>query len=112
MLPTPWPIRTIELFCARGVRLYSYSPGFIHAKSFVSDDLTAVVGTINLDYRSLCHHFECAAYLYHSPAVAAVESDFQKTLEVCRPILLEDLRKEKFSRKCNGYLLKWLAPLM
>ena len=95
-----------------GVRLYSYAPGFIHAKSFVSDDLTAVVGTINLDYRSLCHHFECAAYLYNSPAVAAVESDFQKTLEVCRPILLEDLRKEKFSRKCNGYLLKWLAPLM
>ena len=47
-----------------GVKIYEYTPGFVHAKVFVSDGIKATVGTINLDYRSLYHHFECATYLY------------------------------------------------
>lgn len=53
-------------------------PGFVHAKSFVSDDEKAVVGTINLDFRSLYLHFECGVYLYRSSTVFDVEADFQK----------------------------------
>ena len=59
-----------------GVRIFEYTPGFVHAKVFVSDDCKAVVGTINMDYRSFYLHFECAAYLRNTPAVADVEADF------------------------------------
>ena len=53
-----------------GVQIYEYTPGFVHAKTFVSDDTTAVTGSINLDYRSLYLHFECAALMSRTPAVA------------------------------------------
>ncbi len=68
-----------------GVQIYEYEPGFVHAKVFVSDDCKATVGTINLDYRSLYHHFECGTYLYASPEVAKIEQDFQQTLAKMRP---------------------------
>ena len=95
-----------------GVRIYEYTPGFVHAKVFVSDDTTAVVGSINLDYRSLYLHFECAALMLHSPVVGTVEEDFEKTLEKCQEITLEDCRKDKLSRRITGWLLRPLAPLM
>ncbi len=73
-----------------GVQIYEYTPGFVHAKMFISDDEKAVVGTINLDYRSLYLHFECAAYLYKNNTVYTVEEDFQETLGKCRLITLDD----------------------
>ena len=57
---------------ASGVRIFEYTPGFVHAKVFVSDDREAVVGTINLDYRSLYHHFECATYLYRTNCIPEI----------------------------------------
>ena len=63
-----------------GVQIYEYTPGFIHAKMFTSDDEKAVVGTINLDFRSLYLHFECASYFFRNAVVMDVEEDFQKTL--------------------------------
>ena len=93
-----------------GVEIYEYTPGFIHAKMFVSDGDTAVVGSINLDYRSLYLHFECAALLYQCPAVGAVEEDFQRTLAQCRAVSLGD--KERPLRRLTGWLLRPLAPLM
>ena len=95
-----------------GVQIYEYTPGFIHAKSFVSDGCTAVVGSINLDYRSLYLHFECAALLYGSPAVEEVEADFQDTLKKCRPVTAEDCRRDRPGRRLLGWLLRPLAPLM
>ena len=52
-----------------GVKIYLYTPGFVHAKVFISDDSKAVVGTINLDYRSLYNYFECATYMYKVDAI-------------------------------------------
>lgn len=95
-----------------GVRLYEYTPGFVHAKVFVSDDVKAVVGTINLDYRSLYLHFECAAYLYKVPAIADIRQDFASTLKKCGQVTLDSLKTEKRSRKVLGKLLKLFAPLM
>ena len=95
-----------------GVKIYEYTPGFVHAKVFVSDDHTAVVGTINLDYRSLYHHFECATYLHKVDCIAEIEEDFQKTLEKCAPVTPEVLKEEKLSMKLTGFFLKALAPLM
>lgn len=96
---------------AGGVKIYEFSPGFTHAKNFVSDDSTAVSGSINLDYRSLYLHFECAALLFHSPAVHDIEADFQETLAQCKRITLEDCRKDKLTRRIAGWLLRPLAPL-
>ncbi len=97
---------------AAGVRIFEFKPGFVHAKVFVSDDKKAVVGTINLDYRSLYLHFECAAYLLGVPAVARIEEDFRSTLKNCVQITEEELKKDKLSRRLLGYLLKVFAPLM
>ena len=79
-----------------GVKIYEYTPGFIHAKIFVSDDCKATVGTINLDYRSLYHHFECATYLYETDCIRDVEADFQETLKKCRSVTNETIKAESF----------------
>ncbi len=97
---------------ASGVKVYEYTPGFVHAKVFVSDDCRGVVGTINLDYRSLYHHFECAAYLYRTDCIPEIEADFQRTLAQCRLVTNETIRKEKGSMKLLGAVMKAVAPLM
>lgn len=69
-----------------GVRIYEYSPGFIHAKQCVSDDEIATVGTINLDYRSLYLNFENGVFLYHCNAVSAIKKDFDQILPLCEEV--------------------------
>ena len=95
-----------------GIKIYEYTPGFVHAKVFVSDDDTAVVGTINLDYRSLYHHFECATYLYEMDCISEIEEDFQNTLEKCAPVTPDVIKTEKLSTKITGFFLKAFAPLL
>lgn len=95
-----------------GVKIYEYTPGFVHAKEFISDDKRAVVGTINLDFRSLYLHFECALYMYRCPVVKDVERDFRETLEKCRQITLEECRNYPLIRRLAGRALRLLAPLM
>ncbi len=95
-----------------GVKIYEYTPGFVHAKVFVSDDVKAVVGTINLDYRSLYHHFECATYLYRASCIPAIEADYQETLAKCRVVTMETVLQEKTGIKLVGLLAKALAPLL
>ncbi|MCQ2437379.1 MAG: cardiolipin synthase [Clostridia bacterium] len=95
-----------------GVKLYEYTPGFVHSKAFVSDDRKAVVGTVNLDHRSLSLHFECAAYMYDVPIIGEIEQDFRTALKDCSQVTLDSMKHEKLSRKVLGYLLKPLAPLM
>lgn len=95
-----------------GVEIYEYTPGFVHAKVFVSDDCRAVVGTINLDYRSLYHHFECATYLYKTDCIAQIADDYELTLKKCRQVTQDTIKKEKLSTRLTGYFLKAVAPLM
>ncbi|MBQ9662106.1 MAG: cardiolipin synthase [Oscillospiraceae bacterium] len=95
-----------------GVKIYEYTPGFVHSKVFVSDGVRAVVGTINLDYRSLYHHFECATYLYRNACIPEIEQDFQDTLAKCRAVTPESIRNEKLGYKLLGPLLKIISPLM
>ena len=95
-----------------GVKLYEYTPGFVHAKVCVSDSEKAVVGTINFDYRSLYHHFECATYLFRTPCITEIEQDFQETLKCCRLVTPETVRREKLGYKLLGGFLKIFAPLM
>ena len=95
-----------------GVKIYEYTPGFVHAKVFVSDDETAVVGTINLDFRSLYLHFECGVWIHKNPVVDAIEEDFLETLKKCRQVTLEDCRRSPFLPKFAGRMLRLIAPLM
>ena len=94
------------------MKIFEYTPGFVHAKVFVSDDREAVVGTINLDYRSLYHHFECATYLYDTDCIPDIEADFQMTLKKCRQVTRETVRHEKWTVKLLGSLMKVAAPLL
>lgn len=75
-----------------GVKIYEYTPGFIHAKNFVSDDKYAVVSTINLDYRSLVHHFECGVWMYNTPTVANIKADMLKTIGQSKQISAEEAK--------------------
>lgn len=95
-----------------GVKIYEYTAGFVHAKVWTCDDCKAVVGTINLDYRSLYHHFECATYMYKTECIPDIEQDFSDTLLKCREVTPETIKKEKFFYKFWGSLLKIIAPLM
>lgn len=95
-----------------GVKIYEYTPGFVHAKIFVSDDIKAAVGSINLDFRSLYLHFECGVYVYGTDSVADIEADFNKTLEKCQLITLSYIKRLPFYQKLFGSILKIFAPLM
>ena len=95
-----------------GVKIYEYTPGFVHAKVFVSDDEKAVVGTINLDYRSLYHHFECATYLFRTSCISDISADFNTTLKKCRQVTPDTIRHEKLFYKVTGSIMKLFAPLM
>lgn len=95
-----------------GVEIYLYDPGFVHAKSFVCDDREAVVGTINLDYRSLYHHFECATWMYGVEAVAEIEADYQNMLTVCSRVTESSLSAFRPGERWLGFVLKFLAPLL
>lgn len=116
-IPDKWYAFTLaktyyaELISA-GVQIYEYTPGFVHAKIFISDDDTATVGTVNLDYRSLYLHFECGAFIYNNPVVRTIEADFQKTLKMCHKVSVLDVNNRTVMEKMTGYLLRIIAPLM
>lgn len=95
-----------------GVKIYEYTPGFVHAKVFLCDDREAVVGTINLDYRSLYLHFECAAYLYKVSVLQDIYKDFEETMQKSKLITMEDVKKQSWLVKVTGKVLKVIAPLM
>lgn len=87
-----------------GVKIYEYTPGFIHAKSMVSDDECAVVGTINLDYRSLYLHFENAVYFSGCDAVLDVKRDAEETFAVSRLCTAEDIKRGVIGRVIDSLL--------
>ena len=97
---------------AVGVKIYEYTPGFIHSKVFLSDDEVGVVGTINLDYRSLYLHYECAVYMRQTPILSDIEKDFEETLKESMLVTEETIKNEKFGTRIAGKLLKIIAPLM
>ena len=95
-----------------GVKIYTYTPGFIHAKCFVSDDVQATVGTVNMDYRSLCLHFECGVWMYRTRAVLQVKEDALKTFAESHEVTLEEFQKKSFLVRTFMGALKLFAPLL
>ena len=94
-----------------GVRIFEYSPGFCHCKMSVADDNIATCGTINLDYRSLYHHFENGCLYAHCKAVADTKADFESIMSVSREVT-DDYKSPSDGRKVGQMLLRLIAPLM
>lgn len=95
-----------------GVRIYEYTPGFLHAKSFVCDDRIATVGTINMDYRSLYLHFECGTLLYGGEAIRALKEDCLSTMAQSREIVPRSgTRPRRFLQSLIDAILRTLSPL-
>ena len=116
-IPDKWYVHAVsrsnyDVLVESGVRIYEYTPGFVHSKTFVVDDMFAVVGTINLDYRSLFLHFECGVWMYKTKSVLEVKEDYLHTLKICQNITLEDCRNVKWHRRLGRTILKIFAPLM
>lgn len=95
-----------------GVRIFEYTPGFLHAKQCVSDDVTATVGTINLDYRSLYFHFENGVFLHRCEAVQKVREDFEDIFPVCREVTEQYAKKQSAAMKFGQCVLRLIAPLL
>lgn len=116
-IPDKWYVHRIawnmypELIEA-GVKIYEYTPGFIHAKSCISDGETAVIGTINLDYRSLYLHFESACVLYRCSVINEMRRDFDETMALSQKITLEDCSNRSVFNKILGCILRIFAPLL
>ena len=94
-----------------GVKIYEYEPGFIHSKTYVADGKYAIVGTVNLDYRSLVHHFENGVWMYRTDAVRSVEEDIAETLEHCIRVTTDMLKRGPLSRLVRSFI-RIFAPMM
>lgn len=95
-----------------GVRIFEYTPGFVHAKCFAVDDLFATVGTVNMDYRSMFLHFENGVWLCGDPTVLDVKADILDTLEKSQEVTLKDAENHSFFRLLFRSVLRMFAPLM
>ena len=94
-----------------GVKIYEYTPGFLHSKVFVCDDKIATVGTLNLDYRSLYLHFECGIYIYESQVIEEIKKDALETMKKSHLISKEECNFG-FIKSIFQAILKVIAPLM
>ena len=95
-----------------GVKMYEYTPGFIHAKIFVSDDRVATVGSFNMDYRSFYLNYEVGALLIDCPAIKNISADFVNTREKCQEIKRSDYRALSFPGRIAGKILRIFGPLL
>ncbi len=101
----------VEPLVKAGVKVYKYTPGFIHAKTFISDDNIATVGTINLDYRSLYLHFECGIYLENVKCIKDIKKDFNETINKSKQVSKKEATPP-FFKGVRQAILRLIAPLM
>lgn len=100
-----------ELLSA-GINIYEFTPGFVHSKVIVSDKDEAVVGSINLDYRSFYLHFEAGIYLYNNSEIVNITKDIEETIKVSNKITIEENKKYNKFKKVLGRIFRLFAPLM
>ena len=94
-----------------GVRIFEYSPGFIHSKQILVDKDFAAVGTINLDYRSLLHHYENAVLLYKTESITEIQKDFQEIFSVSQEIFPHTI-KNSWYQKLIKEIAQLFAPIL
>lgn len=116
-IPDKWYVHAVtrahyEMLTEAGVRVYEYTPGFIHSKVYLVDGRYAVTGTVNLDFRSLYLHFENGVYLFEATCIAAIEEDFQNTFPICEEITWRKCRNTNLWQRLTRAALRIFAPLM
>ena len=99
-----------ELLSNGGVKIYKFTKGFVHSKVYVSDDKRAVVGTINMDYRSLYLHFENGIYMENVKEIKDVKKDMDETLKDCKKLNDKDIKSSIFKSIWQS-ILRLFAPL-
>ena len=95
-----------------GVKIYEYTPGFVHGKTFVVDDDMAVVGTVNMDYRSYYLHYECGVWFYRSKVVMDVKQDYLHSLAKSHEVTLEECKNVKLPVRIMRSILNLFSPMM
>ena len=95
-----------------GVRIYEYTPGFIHSKQVLVDHRLAVVGTINFDYRSLYHHFENGVLIYESPCIFDIADDFYEVFRTSTEIAADWGKRRSIVKRVKHGFLRFIAPLL
>lgn len=93
-----------------GIKIFEYTPGFIHAKACLIDDNIGTIGTVNLDYRSLFLHFECNSLFYKSSILDELKIDMIETQKKCKEVKEKDIKKGYFHRVFDA-ILRIFAPL-
>ena len=94
-----------------GVKVYEYGPGFVHAKSYICDDKVGMIGTINLDYRSLTHHFENGVWIYNDKVVIDMKEDYINSLE--KSIYMNEIKiKNSLLNRIIRAIVRIFSPLL
>lgn len=101
-----------ESFIKDGIEIYEFTPGFMHAKTFVVDDEYAVVGSINLDFRSLYLHYECGVWLYKTDSIKNIKQDYLNTIKKCHKITIQECKNTNALRKFGRLVIRMFAPLL
>lgn len=115
--PDKWYVHAVSranypVLLNSGIKIYEYTPGFIHAKTIVVDDEMAIVGTTNFDFRSFYLHFENGVLMYKSACVKEVHDDYLKMIDVSKQITLESYYNESRVSRIKGKILKLFSPMM
>ncbi len=116
-IPDKWYVHPVTQYhysqlLEAGVRIYEYTPGFIHSKLFCVDDLYATVGTVNMDYRSFNFHFECGVWMCSTPAVPEIKENLVHTMEISEEMIPEKWAKRPLWLKAKQFILHIFAPFM
>lgn len=100
-----------EILIKSGVKIYEYTPGFIHSKMYISDDMLVMIGTINLDYRSLTHHFENGVLIYKDKCIYNMKEDFILTMNQSKYID-NNLEKDNLIKRFIKSIVRIFSPLL
>lgn len=116
-IPDKWYVHPVTQYNYKelleaGVRIYEYTPGFIHSKLFVSDDSVATVGTVNMDYRSLVLHFECGVWMCKTDAVLSIREQFEELFKVSQEITAKEWSREPWYRRLKRAILNIFSPFL
>ena len=116
-IPDKWYVHPVTQYnylelLEAGVRIYEYTPGFIHSKLFVSDDMVATIGTVNMDYRSFIMHFECGVWMYGNETVTEIKEHFNEILGQSKEIKLKEWQCEPWYRRLKRAILHLFAPFL
>ena len=116
-IPDKWYVHPVTRYnyselLEAGIRIFEYTPGFVHSKLFVSDDKIATVGTVNMDYRSFVFHFECGLWICDNNTVLDIRNQFKDILKVSKEVTIEEWNRRSFGTRFKQAILHIFAPFM